>query len=151
DQKAMSQAFLNYEVRNEEDLLGKGKKKKSYEEISEEELGKYIAEFVNSIEDGQASIVEKLKEYQMNELYEDIEIKLSRVLADMEIVGFVTDKEVLEKLKEEINIELDKLTKSIYELAGSEFNINSPKQLGVILFNDLKLPVIKKTKTGYST
>lgn len=151
DQKAMSQAFLNYEVRNEEDLLGKGKKKKSYDEISEEELGKYIAEFVNSIEDGQASIVEKLKEYQMNELYEDIEIKLSRVLADMEIVGFVTDKEVLEKLKEEINIELDKLTKSIYELAGSEFNINSPKQLGVILFNDLKLPVIKKTKTGYST
>lgn len=151
DQKAMSQAFLNYEVRNEEDLLGKGRKKKSYEDITEEDLGKYVAEFLNSIEDGEDSIVEKLKEFQMNKLYQDIEIKLSRVLADMEIVGFVTDKEVLEKLKEEINEELDKLTESIYELAGTEFNINSPKQLGVVLFNDLKLPAIKKTKTGYST
>lgn len=151
DQKSMSQAFLDYEVRNEEDLLGKGRKKKSFDQIEEKELGAYLGEFINSIEDGLEPISKKLEEFQMKELYEDIELKLSRVLADMEIIGFVTDVKVLDKLKEEINEEIDKLTEEIYELAGSEFNINSPKQLSIVLFEDLKLPVIKKTKTGYST
>ncbi|MDD7463398.1 MAG: DNA polymerase I [Anaerococcus sp.] len=151
DQKAMSQAFLDYEVRNEEDLLGKGRKKKTFASLDEEDLGKYMAEFLNSIEDAEEPIEEKLKEFQMMELYENIELKLSRVLADMEIVGFITDREVLDGLKSEIEEELDKLTSKIYELAGSEFNINSPKQLGQVLFKDLELPVIKKTKTGFST
>ncbi|MDW4633528.1 DNA polymerase, partial [Escherichia coli] len=68
-----------------------------------------------------------------------------------EIVGFVTDKKVLEDLKENIDKDIDKITGEIYELAGSEFNINSTKQLGEVLFKDLDLPVIKKTKTGFST
>ncbi|MFR4764174.1 MAG: DNA polymerase, partial [Anaerococcus obesiensis] len=83
--------------------------------------------------------------------YKDCEIKLSKVLADMEITGFVCDKNELEKIKDEVSLELGDLEKIIYELAGSEFNINSPKQLSKILFEDLKLPIIKKTKTGYST
>ncbi|MDD7305170.1 MAG: DNA polymerase I [Peptoniphilaceae bacterium] len=151
DQKAMSQAFLAYEVRNEEDLLGKGKKKKSFDQIDDKELGEYLAQYLNSIEDAEEVIKDKLKEFDMTKLYEDIELKLSRVLADMEIVGFVTDKNVLEILKAEINQELDKLTNEIYDLAEVDFNINSTKQLGDVLFNKLKLPVIKKTKTGFST
>ena len=87
----------------------------------------------------------------MYDLYQDIEIKLSKVLADMEIAGFVTDIKVLENLKAEIDEVLEGLTREIYELAGSEFNINSTKQLGEVLFKDLDLPVIKKTKTGFST
>lgn len=151
DLKTFSQAFLKYEVSNEEDLLGKGKSKKSYKDLETENLGKYLASIVNAIEDSLDILTQKLKELSMYDLYKDCEIKLSKVLADMEITGFVCDKNELEKIKDEVSIELEDLEKIIYELAGSEFNINSPKQLSIILFEDLELPVIKKTKTGYST
>ncbi|MDU2829698.1 MAG: DNA polymerase I [Anaerococcus sp.] len=151
DLKTFSQAFLKYEVSNDEDLLGKGKSKKSYKDLDLENLGKYLASIVNAIEDSLDILTQKLKELSMYDLYKDCEIKLSKVLADMEITGFVCDKNELEKIKDEVSIELEDLEKIIYELAGSEFNINSPKQLSIILFEDLELPVIKKTKTGYST
>lgn len=151
DLKTFSQAFLKYEVSNEEDLLGKGKSKKSYKDLETENLGKYLASIVNAIEDSLDILTQKLKELSMYDLYKDCEIKLSKVLAEMEITGFVCDKNELEKIKDEVSIELEDLEKIIYELAGSEFNINSPKQLSIILFEDLELPVIKKTKTGYST
>lgn len=151
DLKTFSQAFLKYEVLNEEDLLGKGRNKKSYKDLSNEELGKYLASIINAIEDSLDILTNKLKELSMYDLYKDCEIKLSKVLADMEITGFVCDVDELENIKDEVSLELKDLEKIIYELAGSEFNINSPKQLSKILFEDLKLPIIKKTKTGYST
>lgn len=151
DLKTFSQAFLKYEVLNEEDLLGKGRNKKSYKDLSDEELGKYLASIINAIEDSLDILTDKLKELSMYDLYKDCEIKLSKVLADMEITGFVCDIDELEKIKDEVSLELKDLEKIIYELAGSEFNINSPKQLSKILFEDLELPIIKKTKTGYST
>ena len=94
---------------------------------------------------------EQLDETQMLELYETIEHPLIYVLADMEITGFKVDREMLVKLGEEFSSEIETLTEDIYDLAGEEFNINSPKQLGSILFDKLNLPVIKRTKTGYST
>ena len=151
DLKTFSQAFLKYEVSNEEDLLGKGKSKKLYNDLNSDNLGKYLSSIVNAIEDSLDILTQKLKELSMYDLYKDCEIKLSKVLADMEITGFVCDKNELEKIKDEVSLELEDLEKIIYELAGSEFNINSPKQLSKILFEDLELPVIKKTKTGYST
>lgn len=151
DLKTFSQAFLKYEVLNEEDLLGKGKSKKSYKDLDSSSLGKYLSSIVNAIEDSLDILIERLKELSMYDLYKDCEIKLSKVLADMEITGFVCDKNELERIKDEVSIELEDLEKIIYELSGSEFNINSTKQLSKILFEDLKLPVIKKTKTGYST
>lgn len=151
DLKTFSQAFLKYEVSNEEDLLGKGKSKKLYKDLNSDNLGKYLASIVNAIEDSLDILTQKLKELSMYDLYKDCEIKLSKVLADMEITGFVCDKNELEKIKDEVSLELEDLEIIIYELAGSEFNINSPKQLSKILFEDLELPVIKKTKTGYST
>lgn len=151
DLKTFSQAFLKYEVLNEEDLLGKGRNKKSYKDLSNEELGKYLASIINAIEDSLDILTNKLKELSMYDLYKNCEIKLSKVLADMEITGFVCDIDELENIKDEVSLELKDLEKIIYELAGSEFNINSPKQLSKILFEDLKLPIIKKTKTGYST
>ena len=146
DLKTFSQAFLKYEVENEEDLLGKGKSKKSYKDLDSDNLGKYLASIVNAIEDSLDILTQKLKELSMYDLYKDCEIKLSKVLADMEITGFVCDKNELEKIKDEVSLELEDLEKIIYELAGSEFNINSPKQLSKILFEDLKLPIIKKNK-----
>lgn len=92
-----------------------------------------------------------LSEAGMYELYTQIEHPLIHVLADMELEGFKVDKEMLKQLDKEFTEHLNHLTKEIIDLAGETFNINSPKQLGEILFNKLGLPVQKRTKTGYST
>ena len=94
---------------------------------------------------------EKLEKSQLLALYRELEIPLVEVLAEMELNGVKLDTAHLETLSEKWAKELDRITGEIYELAGEEFNINSPKQLGLILFEKLGLPVIKKTKTGYST
>ncbi len=96
-------------------------------------------------------ILKKLEEYNSVELFNNIEMPLLEVLAQMQFNGMLADKEELINIGETLKQRLDVLTSEIYELAGEEFNINSTKQLGVILFEKLKLPVIKKTKTGYST
>lgn len=94
---------------------------------------------------------DELHEQGMWDLYHDLELPLSRVLADMEIKGVLLDKKVLEDMGQELDTRISKLTEEIYVLAGDEFNINSPKQMGEILFEKLGLPKGKKTKTGYST
>ncbi len=92
-----------------------------------------------------------LKRDDMYELFEKIEMPLAPVLADMEVTGVKVDKSVLETMKEETKGKIDALTKEIYELAGEEFNIASPKQLGEILFIKLGLPAGKKTEKGFKT
>ncbi|ENZ03415.1 DNA polymerase I [Clostridium thermobutyricum] len=94
---------------------------------------------------------DKIAKEGMEELYYNIEHPLMFVLADMENVGFKIDRDVLDSLQVKFKAELDKTEEEIYDLAEEKFNINSPKQLGVILFEKLDLRVIKKTKTGYST
>mgnify|MGYP002566208565 FL=1 len=98
---------------------------------------------------------DKLYEDMKNEdniyLFESIEMPLAKVLANMEIEGIRVDKKVLEEMGIEIKIKLEILTRDIYNYAGEEFNINSPKQLGEILFDKLKLPGAKKNKNGYAT
>lgn len=93
----------------------------------------------------------KHKELDMLELYNDIELPLIEVLADMELTGVYVDKDTLLEIGKNLEHEIDILVDKIHGLAGEEFNINSTKQLSKILFEKLKLPVIKKTKTGYST
>lgn len=97
------------------------------------------------------ALKKELSENHQDALFYDIEMPLTFVLADMEIEGFKVDRENLAAFSKLLSENIDTLQKEIYELAGKEFNINSPKQLGVILFEDLNLPVIKKTKSGYST
>lgn len=94
---------------------------------------------------------EKIKEYNSTDLLNNIEMPLLEVLAEMQFTGMYVDKSELIEIGTNLKNHLDILTSEIYELAGEEFNINSTKQLGVILFEKLNLPVIKKTKTGYST
>lgn len=96
-------------------------------------------------------IDERLKKDNMYSLMYDIEIPLSETLASMETTGMYVDKKKLEEFGKEISIRINELETQIYDLAGEEFNINSPQQLGKILFDKLKLPGKKKTKTGYST
>ncbi|SFW46929.1 DNA polymerase I [Selenomonas ruminantium] len=99
----------------------------------------------------QPVLAEKLKELQMDKLYAEIELPLVEVLAAMEQNGIYINREELVKKGEELEARLQSLQQDIYVLAGTEFNINSPKQLGEVLFERLELPPVKKTKTGYST
>lgn len=96
-------------------------------------------------------ILKMLKDDGLMSLYEQMEWPLAQVLFDMEKIGVKVDQKQLQTLSEECSIKIEKLRLKLYELAGEEFNLNSPKQLQVILFEKLGLPPIKKTKTGYST
>ena len=93
----------------------------------------------------------KLKEMGMDELYYSAELPLCRVLAEMEKEGFLVDRKALFDFGESLNEQIDQLQSGIWRLAGHEFNINSPKQLGEVLFEELMLPSGKKTKSGWST
>jgi len=94
---------------------------------------------------------EEIKRYNMDSLLFNIEIPLSRILADMERTGVMIDRKSLKELSKEVDLNIDSISKDIFKIAGQEFNLNSPKQLRKVLFEDLGLPPQKKTKTGYST
>jgi len=103
------------------------------------------------IYDTRDTYINELKKEAMYELFRDIEMPLSYVLADMEYVGVLIDSNVLEEIKKEAESKLAVITKEIYEMAGCEFNISSPKQLGEVLFGKLEIAVGKKTQKGYKT
>lgn len=94
---------------------------------------------------------EKMEEKNLISLFRKIEMPLVKILGDMEINGIKMNIDFLKEMSQQVDTRLGELKKTIYNLSGTEFNINSPKQLSVVLFERLKLPVIKKTKTGYST
>lgn len=150
----LAETYLNYTPISIETLIGKkGKNQLSMRDVPLEKQTEYAVE--------DADITLQLKEHFQNELgeantqtlFDDIEIPLLRVLAAMELEGINLDKDFLASLAEQLNNDIATLEKSIYEAAGEEFNIASPKQLGVILFEKMKLvDKPKKTKTGqYST
>lgn len=113
----------------------------------------HLANKLQVLIETEALMLEKLEENQQVSLLFDMELPLANVLAKMEITGIKVQKETLQTMQAENEVLIEQLTKEIYELAGQEFNINSPKQLGTILFEDMGLPLeyTKKTKTGYST
>lgn len=117
----------------------------------DEELSERISLATKGIYLSKDIIDNRLKRDNMYSLMYDIEIPLSETLASMETTGMYVDKDKLEEFGVEITKRIEELEKEIYNLAGEEFNINSPQQLGVILFEKLNLPGKKKTKTGYST
>ncbi|MFH6649453.1 DNA polymerase I [Streptococcus suis] len=113
----------------------------------------HLARKVQVLIETEEPMLTKLEENQQLDLLFDMELPLANVLAKMEIAGIKVEVETLKAMQSENEVLIDQLTKEIYELAGQEFNINSPKQLGTILFEDMGLPLeyTKKTKTGYST
>ncbi|CEQ09552.1 DNA polymerase I [[Clostridium] sordellii] len=143
--------YFGQKIKSTEELLGKGVKAKKIEELEKEEIDKHIGNIINLVERVNPKMEDKLKSMDMDGLFYHVEMPLVEVLGYMEFEGVMVDKEKLVELGEEFKLSIDKLESEIYLLAGEEFNINSPKQLGVILFEKLELPVIKKTKTGYST
>ena len=123
-------------------------------DLCEEYLGKTISDKQNGVgilKDLKEVLQEKIKENRQEELLYDVEFPLVTVLASMEIEGFKVDRDMLHEFSEFLAKRIMVLESGIYDMAGETFNINSPKQLGVILFEKLQLPAVKKTKTGYST
>ena len=151
DLEVLARQYLNMNLTSEEDLLGKGKKKQQLKDIQENVLKEHYIDKVDSIYQIMFTMQKLIEEQDMNELFYDVELPLTNVLADMEYRGFTVDDVQLRELGVEFDKKIELLTHEIYEYSEVEFNINSPKQLGEILFNKLNLPVIKKTKTGYST
>ena len=135
-------------IKSEEEIYGKGVKRTL---PTNEILYPYLAQVVKSIFDLKEIQSARLKEENMDSLYKNIEVKVARVLANMEFEGIHVSKKALEDMSDELDERIKILEASIHTLAGSEFNIASPKQLGIVLFEDLGLPPVKKTKTGYST
>ena len=120
-------------------------------DVQEEKENEQIAVYAYSVGKLHDVLEKDLKENNMYDLFNNIEMPVLEVLADMQFRGMYVDKDELIAYGDELKKKLDELTNKIHELAGEEFNINSTKQLGEILFEKLKLPVIKKTKNGYST
>lgn len=139
-----------YPARSE--LLGKLTLKKAMaDEASQEALHKWIGSLMVTIFGAYEPMTALLEEQGMRMLYEEIERPLSFVLADMELAGIAADAQALKEYGDQLTGRIRQLEQEIYEAAGEKFNIQSPKQLGVILFEKLQMPYGKKTKTGYST
>ena len=137
----------NY-VKDNITVFGKGKKHHIPEESI---LNEHIASVTEAISAVTPIMKSQLEDYNQIELLKDLELPLARILSEMEEIGIYIDINDLKEMEFEIQKKLDVLISNIHESAGEAFNINSPKQLGVVLFETLQLPVIKKTKTGYST
>ena len=143
--------YLTKKIKSQEELLGKGAKAKKFSDLSLEELSTYFGEILNTVYNVYPMMEKTFKDMDMEYLFYDVEMPLVEVLGSMEYCGMAVDKNQLNELGNKFKEIISNLEEEIFSLAGEKFNINSPKQLGVILFERLELPVIKKTKTGYST
>lgn len=134
-----------------EDLIGKGKKQISMAEVPLEKISNYCCEDVDYTLRLKDLFEKELKDLDLNSVFTHIELPLIPILTQMERNGIYVDKKQLQKMSEELKQQLKELEQKIYHLAGEEFNINSPKQLSVILFEKIGIKPPKKTTTGYST
>jgi DNA polymerase-1 len=147
----LSSEYLYKDIMPIESLAGKGKNHVRYGDIQLNDIIPAATGYSQAIHDLRAVLEQSIKKNQQEALYYDIEMPLAHVLANMEFVGFRANKNELAALSREFEEKIGYLEREIYNMAGEEFNINSPKQLGIILFEKLKLPAKKRTKTGYST
>ncbi|MFS0574884.1 DNA polymerase I [Sporosarcina sp. 179-K 3D1 HS] len=148
DVASVAREFRYSDVQPDEAVYGKGARKTKPEE---QVIAEHAARKAKAVWDLHPTVEQKLKDNGQFDLYHELELPLALILGKMESTGVKVDREILLSIGKELSLKLVDLEKMIYEIAGEKFNINSPKQLGVILFEKLGLPPIKKTKTGYST
>ncbi|MBO9130605.1 DNA polymerase I [Bacillus sp. 165] len=148
DFRAVAKMKDSQAIKSDEEVYGKGAKKAV---PNLEVLADHIVRKAGTLYKVKESFIEELQKNEQYELFTELEMPLAIVLADMEYTGVSVDANRLRKMGEELAAQLQEIEKEIHDLAGETFNINSPKQLGAVLFDKLNLPVIKKTKTGYST
>jgi DNA polymerase I-like protein with 3'-5' exonuclease and polymerase domains len=147
----LARACLETDIPNPSDLLGSGRNARSIAGIDRETLGSYLACHASVLVPLKERLSEQMTRVGVDRIFYDIEIPLTTVLSSLEACGVLVDTVGLGRISSEIDGLLKGMEEKIFALAGGEFNINSPKQLGVILFEKLGLPAVKKTKTGYST
>jgi DNA polymerase-1 len=147
----LASKYLGATLASVEDIFGKGKTRISFDQVDPGVIRDWLCAQASMMDELKTALETAIEEGGMKSLLHDIELPLVEVLASFEYEGFNVDLEELARLDQEFDQTLEELTSRIYELTGKTFNINSPKQLGEILFDQLKLPVQKKTKTGYST
>lgn len=148
---AMAFRYLKHQNISYEDVTGKGKTQINFSEVTIEKATEYSGEDSDVALRLHQLLLPQIKEAALNNLYDTIEVPLVEVLADMEFTGVAIDKERLLDLDKSLTQELGEVEEKIFKLAGGPFNVNSPKQLSDVLFTKLKLPTVKKTKTGFST
>jgi DNA polymerase-1 len=148
---SLAAQVLGRELRSWEDLAGRGAKARVASELAPEDVARWAAEQACASAALVSPLAERLEAEGLAALFEEVELPLTRVLAHMERAGVRVDEQVLQALSHEYEGALASIEREIHELAGESFLISSPKQLQRILFEKLKLPVIKKTKTGFST
>jgi DNA polymerase-1 len=142
---------INRPLANHETTVGKGKAQKLLSELSFEEVTRWASPEVTLAAPVSAELGDELRAAKLTPVLDDIELPLARVLSGMESYGVRVDPDKLRELSLRVDKEITAYEKKCYELAGKEFNVGSPRQLEIILFDELKLPVIEKTKTARST
>lgn len=147
----LAQAYLQETIPGWEEIAGRGAKAKSVTDLGVEAVSKWAARQARGLASIRPVLRERLASEGLEELYDSVEAPLTAVLSRMEMSGFRIDEKLLHSLSEEYEKELARIEAEIHRLAGEEFLVSSPKQLQVILFEKLGLPILKKTKTGYST
>ncbi|MGX4763249.1 DNA polymerase I [Holzapfeliella sp. JNUCC 72] len=145
----LAQSYNCFDAKSDVQVYGKGAKKSL--PVEDEELFNHLARKVRTIESMKDELMAQLVQHNQDQLFDEIELPLAFVLAEMEIAGIKVQASTLREMSVVLSQQLQEIEAKIYEQAGEEFNINSPKQLGQILFEKLALPPVKKTKTGYST
>ncbi len=149
--EAIALEYLNYKTTTYAEVAGSGKKQIGFSAVDISIATRYSGEDADITLRLKQTLAPLLKEQNLDKLFEDMEMPLMEVLADMERIGVKIDAEFLNNMSVKLGNEIVGIEKTIYELAGAEFNINSPKQLADILFVKLQLTPLKKTKTGFST
>ena len=144
----LSEIHLNHKTISYKELVGKGKKKLNFSDIDLDKATEYAAEDADTTLRLYHHLKARLDEEKLNSIYESFEKPMVQLLAQLEFNGIKVDDIYLKKLSKKFEEKLKKIEKEIYLLAGKEFNIGSPKQLGEIIYNDLKIAKLKKTKKG---
>ena len=147
----LARRYLNHDTIKIKELIGTGKKQKRMDEVPVDAVGPYAAEDADVPLRLMPILEGRLKSEGLDKLFHDVEMPLINVLVECEFNGIRVDVPRLKELSDQFGQRLEKLEAEIHDLAGRPFNIGSPKQLAEVLFDELELPVIKKTKTGRST
>ena len=148
---ALAKEYLKYKPVPIEELIGKGKNQKNMREVPPEVVAEYSGEDADIALQLTTALRKKLEESSLLDLCVKMEFPLIEVLTEIEKTGVRIDTAILSQISKELERMIENLSGEIYKLAGEEFNIGSPKQLGDVLFNKMNLPTNKKTKTGFST
>ena len=147
----LAREFLSVELVSTEQLLGTGRAARKPSAIAENEAAEFAARRAESILNLRPRLEAEMRNLGVDYLFHEIELPLAGVLADMESEGVAIDVPYLKQMQDELGAQLAAIEKEVEDVAGQKFNLNAPQQLAKVLFEDLRLPVGKRTKTGYST